>query len=61
MTRTLSLGDICDSKYYLSFEYKPWCSWRDWHKPWINPTYNGTIAGIVWQLGRIIVLGHVRS
>ena len=54
---SVSVGDVCKSKVYLSLERK--VSPQGLHLFW-GKTYNGTRAGLVVTLGRFVFLGHVR-
>lgn len=54
-----SFGDICKSRYWLSFERKPWAMWRWWIG--FQPTYNGTIRGLHIGLPFMTILGHIRD
>lgn len=54
-----SIGDICTSRYWISFERRPWAWWR-WH--WsTGPTYNGTVRGFLLCVPCLSVLAHERG
>ena len=58
--KTISVGHIADTKYWLSIEKQP----IDYgHKFWVNfgPTYNGTVRGLVMRLGPFVVIAHQRA
>lgn len=55
---TISLGDICKSKYYLSLERR--CS-PSRFAVFTGKTYVGTTQGLVISLGRFVLLGHIRE
>jgi len=54
-----SIGDITESRYWLSVERKPWRWWR-WGCEF-GPTYCGTTHGICLMLPFCVVLGHIRD
>ena len=55
--KSISLGDIVTSKLWASVERVGSSAWT---LPSLGKTYNGTIAGVVWQLGRFVLIAHVR-
>lgn len=59
MKRYISFGDICNTKYWISFELRPWAWWR-WFVGF-GPTYNGTTHGVVIALPCLVILGHRRE
>ena len=59
MRRYFSLGDISTSRFWISFERRPFASWR-WGFS-LSPTYKGTIAGLYIGLPFCVILGHVRN
>jgi hypothetical protein len=57
--RTYRLGDICDTRYWISYEPRYWAWWR-WH--WsTGPTYSGTVRGFVLALPFAVIMGHERD
>ena len=54
----MSLGDICKSRFWISFNRRPFAMCRWWFS--FAPTYNRTIVGLHIGLPFIVVLGHVR-
>jgi hypothetical protein len=59
MHRSYSLGDIARTRYWISYESRPWAWWRWYFTP--GPTYNGTTAGFVWALPWAVIIGHRRD
>jgi hypothetical protein len=59
MHRSYSLGDIARTRYWVSYESRPWAWWRWYFTP--GPTYNGTTAGFVWALPWAVIIGHRRD
>jgi len=57
--RSLSFGDICLSRFWISFEPRPFAWWR-WGLSF-GPTYNGTTGGIYVAMPFLVVLGHRRA
>ena len=55
--RYISFGDIVTSKLWLCLEKVGFSTWA---LPSFGPTYNSTVAGVVWQLGRFVLIGHIR-
>lgn len=55
-----SFGDITKTKYWLSFEQKPW-RWSRWGFSIMPGTYCGTTKGLIIMLPFMVVLGHVRD
>ncbi len=55
--RSYSMGDIVTSKLWISVEHVGFPAWT---LPSFGKTYNGTIAGVVWQFGRLVLIGHIR-
>jgi hypothetical protein len=55
----MSLGDICNTKYWISIEPRYTC-YRRWGLRF-GPTYNGTIRGILVMTPWFTILGHVRD
>lgn len=55
----VSFGDICNSRYWISFELRYWAWWRC-HLSF-GPTYNGTTAGFCLGLPFVVVIGHIRN
>ena len=53
-----SVGDICNTTYWLSIERKPvqYVTWF-WS---FRPTYNGTTHGIMISVPGFVLLGHRR-
>ena len=56
MKRYYSLGNICNSKLWISLELRPHCGWMFS----LGKTYNGTRAGIVASFGRGVLIAHIR-
>ncbi len=55
----ISAGSITDTKYWISYESRPFKWWR-----WdicFRPTYNGTKAGVILMLPFCVVIGHIRE
>lgn len=57
--RYFSFGDICNSRCWISFQFRPWASWRWWLS--FKPTYQGTIRGLHIGLPFMTIIGHVRD
>ena len=53
-----SVGDIAQSKLWLSVDWQLWRKGCGLH---FGPTYNGTIRGIVLSLGPLVIIGHQRD
>lgn len=51
-----SLGDIADSRFFLSIELRRRCGWA----AYVGRTYAGTRTGFVLSLGRIVIMAHTR-
>lgn len=56
--KSVSFGDICKSRYWLSIERKPFAWWR-WGV-FFGPTYNGTDAGFIAMTPVAVVIWHRR-
>lgn len=54
-----SIGDICNTTYWLSIERKPF-QYVKWMLKF-GPTYNGTTHGILISVPGYVVLGHRRN
>ena len=54
----MSIGDIVTSKLWVSVERVGSTALT---LPSFGKTYNGTVAGVVWQLGRFVLIAHIRS
>jgi hypothetical protein len=59
MKRYVSFCDICNSRYWLSIEMRPWAWWRRFLK--FGPTYCGTTHGVILGLPFCVVIGHRRN
>jgi hypothetical protein len=57
--RHISFGDICRTRYWISFELHYWAWWR-WFVSF-GPTYNGTTHGVVVGLPCLVIIGHRRA
>ena len=57
--RSISFGDICNTRYWVSFERHYFAMWR-WHLSF-GPTYNGTVGGFILMLPFAVVIGHIRD
>ena len=55
----VSFGDICKSRYWISFEPRYFAWWR-WHFS-LGPTYNGTTSGVCFATPWFVIVGHVRD
>ena len=55
----VSFGDICKSRYWISFEPRFFAWWR-WGLSF-GPTYNGTTHGICLMLPFCVIIGHRRE
>ena len=53
----MSIGDIVTSKLWVSVSLTGCPAWT---LPSFGKTYNGTVAGVVWQLGRFVLIAHIR-
>lgn len=57
--RHWSIGDICHSWYWLSFEQRPF-RWQRWYVGF-RKTYVGTTHGIVIGTPWMTIIGHRRD
>lgn len=57
--KTISIGHIAKTRFWLSIESKPIVDSRFWISPGI--TYNGTIRGLVARIGRFVIIAHQRT
>lgn len=57
--RCVSFGDICESRYWISFERRP-LNWYRWLISF-GPTYNGTTHGVVMIIPFLAIVGHIRK
>lgn len=55
-----SFGDICTSRFWLSFERRPFSISGHWHFS-TGPTYHGTIAGFLVCVPGLTIIGHIRG
>lgn len=55
----ISFGDIGKSRFWISFQRRPWAWWRWWLS--FRPTYMGTIRGLHIGLPFMTVIGHQRD
>jgi hypothetical protein len=58
---SLSIGDITETRFWLSFEWRKYPQTWYFTKPHFGKTYNGTKRGIVWQVGPLVIIGHERD
>lgn len=54
-----SFGDICKTKYWLSFQRRPFAWWR-WYIGF-GPSYIGTTHGVCIATPWLVILGHIRD
>ena len=55
--KDLTIGDISESKFWLSLELYPYTIGRAFH---IGRTYRGTNTGLVLCFWKIILISHLR-
>lgn len=61
MRAYFDIGDICNTKFWISFEIRPDIYKVGLGRPYFGKTYNGTKWGMAWQLWDLIIIAHIRD